>query len=129
MVYESLTNGIQTLPGTDQTFLATLSTEGDHSLQVTTGSQMLNGRFNHSSVVMKGENNSERVFVAGGQNGSFYLNSVEEYWGSHWVSRGAMKSARSEFGLVELEGRLWAVGGWAEQGILANPSIESYDPS
>lgn len=75
-------------------------------------------RYSHAATIMDG-----KIYVAGGKaSKDSYLCSVECYDPAEdkWTEVSSMNHPRANFGLVELNGKLYAVG--------HHESIEQYDP-
>jgi N-acetylneuraminic acid mutarotase/subtilisin family serine protease len=71
-----------------------------------------------------------KIYVAGGKNGSVYLNTVEEYDPSNgtWAQKAPMSQARSGVRLVEANnGKIYAIGGFNGNSYLN--TVEEYDPA
>lgn len=90
--------------------LETMTTAAIESMQY--------GRYNYAGVILNG-----KIYVAGGQSDNdTHLCSVECYdpADGKWTKISNMNHPRANFGLVEQNGMLYAMG--------AHKSIERYDP-
>jgi len=70
-----------------------------------------------------------KLYVLGGSNNvDSYLNTVEEYdpVNNNWTTKNSMPTARTELGVVFLNGKIYAIGGY--NGTALN-KVEIYDPA
>lgn len=76
-----------------------------------------------------------RCFVVGGERwdvpppGTFAVNEAFDFASRKWTRFAPMPTARHGFGLVVVDGALWAIGGGPAQGNTYTTAIERFAPS
>ncbi|RXE58134.1 Kelch repeat-containing protein [Acetivibrio mesophilus] len=86
---------------------------------------MTSERMNFGAVASK----TGKIYVAGGTNGTHYLNTLEEFDPdtNTWTQKAPMSQKRSGVGIVEADnGKIYAIGGFDGNSYLN--TVEEYDP-
>jgi len=92
---------------------------------VSYGEPMIGQRMNFGAAA----STNGKIYVAGGTNGTYYLNSVEEFdpVNNIWTQKAPMSKKRSGVGIIEADnGKIYAIGGFDGNSYLN--SVEEYDP-